>query len=139
MKNLFGEDGKYNFDEELEYDETDYVDLFGEVSSGEEADLNGLLDEEGLRNIADTMRSAIIGGMIDNLSDEINKNIREFAIYHSRNKKDKQKLKALHKEIGNELSKLTEMVLKNLELAYNKNKDRKGLTINGTFIKEEDL
>ena len=116
MKKLFGEDGKYDFDKELEYDEADYIDLFGKVSSGEETDLKGPLDEEDLRKLADTIRSAIIGGMIDDLSDEINENIREFVIYHSRNKKDKQKLKALHKEIGNELSKLAEMVLKNLEI-----------------------
>lgn len=117
MKNLFGEDGKYDFDKELEYDEADYIDLFGKVSSGEEADLNGPLDEEDLRKLADTIRSAIIGGMIDDLSDEINENIREVAVLcYSRNKKDKQKLKAMYKEIGNKLSKLTEMVLKNLEI-----------------------
>ena len=109
MKNLFGEDGKYNFDEELEYDETDYMDLFGKVSSGEEA-------EEDLRKLADAVRFAIIGGMLDEFSEEINKNIREFAIYSSKPKKDKRKLKAMHKEIGNKLSKLTEMVLKNLEI-----------------------
>lgn len=117
MKSLFGEDGKYDFDKELEYDEADYIDLFGKVYSEEGANLNGPLDEEDLRKLADTIRSAIIGGMIDDLSDEINENIREVAVLcYSRNKKDKQKLKALHKEIGNKLSKLTEMVLKNLEI-----------------------
>lgn len=73
-------------------------------------------DEEGFDSVSDGFRAAIISCNIHVLSEEINRNIQEFATESSRDKKDKRELKALHKEIGKRLDKLKQMRLTHLEV-----------------------